>query len=275
MRYAIYRCLYGEDFIQDSIQSISNYVDKIFVFWDDTPWGDIDQCIYKGEVVKFPEKFDRIIEKIQALNNPEIELIYDHQFNNINQFTHFVNDIILPNYDRPDEIMVIEVDHVFRPDQLELALHEFRTDNYIAATTRQIEIWKGFRHRVPERPYRTGVALWNMSNLKYFPETQRQADYADMPRLSAEVHNLGFAISERAMYWKHMTALGFSQAIGDSQPVEDWYESKWLNWNPETNNKNLEISLGYEHLIPQAIPYEINELPVSIYQRLMKMEAVA
>jgi hypothetical protein len=63
------------------------------------------------------------------------------------------------------------------------------------------------------------------------------------------------------MYWKHMTAIGFSQKIGDDLPNEDWYEDKWLNWNFETNNQNLEISKGHEHLIPRALKYDRNELP--------------
>ena len=53
--YAIYRCYYGEDFIQESIRSITDYVDKIFVFVDNTPWGSADECVYKGETIKFPK----------------------------------------------------------------------------------------------------------------------------------------------------------------------------------------------------------------------------
>ena len=67
MLYAVYRCLYGEGFIQESINSITDYVDKIFVFWDDTAWGNIDHCMYKGQRVDFPKKFDNIVEKIKEL----------------------------------------------------------------------------------------------------------------------------------------------------------------------------------------------------------------
>ena len=123
--YAIYRCLYGEDFIQESIKSISGHADKIFVFWDDAPWGNATECVYKGETIKFPEKLDNVVEKIKGLNDPKIELIYDHQDTNDNQLTHFVNDIILPNYEKPSMILFLEADHVFRGDQIKEAIDEF------------------------------------------------------------------------------------------------------------------------------------------------------
>lgn len=270
MIYAIYRCLYGEDFIQESIRSIDAYVDKIFIFWDDKPWGDVSHCIYKGNKVEYPKKFDEILTKIRQLNNPKIELIYDHQFNNINQFTHFVNNRILPNYEKPDEIMIIEVDHVFHEKQIKSALKEFREGNYTNASTSQVEIWKGFRHRIPDREYRNAVIFWNLKNLSKLPDTLRQGDSSEMVWLSSYVHNFGFAVSDQAMYWKHMTALGFSQKIGDSGPNEAWLEDKWLSWDYSTNNENLEISAGYEHTIPKAIPYDISELPKLICEKLNK-----
>ena len=268
MVYVIYRCLYGEDFIQESIRSIEKYVDKIFIFWDDRAWGDVTHCIYKGERVGYPVKFDNIIDKIKELNNPKIELIYDHQFNNINQFTHFVNDIILPNYEKPDEILVVEVDHVFREDQLEAAFREFRENKFVNASTSQIEVWKGFRHRVPDRPGRRGAILWDMKQLNELPMYNCLSDGDNIQFLKSYVHNFGFAVSEKVMYWKHMTALRFSQEIGDSKPNESWYEDKWLSWDFEDNNENLEISFGWEHTIPFSIPYDINELPIEILHRL-------
>jgi len=268
MIYAIYRCLYGEDFIQESIDSIIDYVDKVFIFWDDTPWGDINHCIYKGERVYFPKTFDNIIDKIKELNNEKIVFIYDHRKNNLNQFTYLVNEHILPNYNRPDEIMVIEVDHVFSKEQLEKTLRIFRSNNIRHCHTLQIEVWKGFKHRVPLRRGRYGVVLWNMKDLKRLPETKRQGNASGMEWIDSYVYNLGFAVSEKAMFWKHMTAIGFSQIIGDSPPNESWYDDKWLSWNYETNNTNLEISKGYESAISRVVEYDWKNLPKSIKQKI-------
>ena len=151
MRYALYRCLYGEDFIQESINSVIDYVDKVFVFWTDKAWGGTDRCTYKGEEILFPSKFDRILDKINDLDNPKIELVHAHTNSPFNQFTHFVNDILLERYDRPDTLIILEVDHVFRKDQLEKCLEIFESSDMDCATTRQVELWKTFDFRIPER----------------------------------------------------------------------------------------------------------------------------
>lgn len=258
--HAVYRCLYGEDFVQASIRSIDEAVERIFVFWDDTAWGDCDHAIYKGERVDFPKPpatFDRVVERIKALNNPKVTLIYDHQKNNINQFTHFTNDILIPQYGKPDMYMVIEIDHVFRQDQLHQAVAQ--AERRVHSSTRQIEIWKGLQHRVPERVDRPGVIFWNMSGLNGLPYTGRQADAPGRVVLDAYVHNMGFAVSPHVMFWKHMTAIAFSSLINDSLPSQSWLEDKWMNWTPET--RDLEISEGCGHHIPCVVPYPEPQLP--------------
>lgn len=257
---AIYRCLYGADFIQQSIRSIIDYVDKIFIFWDDTPWGNVTEVTYKGARIFFPKRFDDILDKIRDIKSDKIELIYDHVENNINQFTHFVNDIIIPNYGKLNDIMIIEVDHVFRKNEIERALSEFNSNNWKVAKTRQIELWRTIDFRIPERPQRTGVVFWNITGLDRLPDTKRQGEpvYIKMETLDSFVHNFGFCLSEQAMFWKHLLALGFSQKIGDSQPNENWFEDKWLNWTLDDDNENLEISKGCESDIPYANPYLIH-----------------
>ena len=182
------------------------------------------------------------------------------------QFTRLANERILPYYEKPDELLVIEVDQVFRKDEIEKAFTEFRERGLQCAKTRQVEVWRGFNYRAPEREYRTGAVLWNLRDLDEMPPTGRQAEGMGIEILEAEVHNFGFAVSPKVMYWKHMIALAMSEIIDDCLPNEDWLEDKWLNWHPEM--ENLEISLGYEHVIPKAVPYDINLLPKEIYRDL-------
>jgi hypothetical protein len=259
--YAVYRCLYGEDFIQESIASINDFVDKMFVFWDDTPWGGVTGCVYKGEAVKFPKKFDNVVEKIKELNNPKIEIIYDHQDTPENQLTHFVNDIILPGHERPSIIVSLEVDHVFRSDQLKKAIEEFIDEDCVFATTHQIEVWKGLRHILPERPNKVGAVFCNFGKLDKMPSTLRHGGVLVMPKLSAVVHRFGFAASEKVMYWKHLLSIAAAQKSGENGPPEDWYEEKWLKWHYESDNGNLEIPERDKTLLLKAIPYDVNELP--------------
>ena len=266
MRYATYRILYGEDFIQESIKSIEPYVDKIFVFWTNKVLGGITEVTYKNEKIVFPNKFDNVIEKIRELNLDKIILIEDYVENNINQFTHLVNDYILPNYDKPKQILFLEPDHVFKQMQLEKFITLFEESDLMNSSCYQIELWKTPQYKIRFRQ-RTSSVLWNLSNLKEIPLTRRQADHKDMKFINAYVHNMGFCISEKNMYWKHLLALAFSSKIEDSVPNENWYEKTWLNWDFQNNNKNLEIAKGYESLIPNAIRYNTYELPQLIKNR--------
>lgn len=260
MRYAVYRCLYGEDFVQASINSVAGHVDKIFVFWTDKPWGGATGCVYKGEHVEFPDKFDSIIEKVEELDSPKITLVKAHTDTPWNQLTYFTNNILLREYDRPDTIVFPEIDHVFREDQVVGAFDEFDRGGLRCAMTRQVELWRTPEYRIPERPHRHGVAFWDMMGIDEMPTTGGNAEIPGMVRTNHFVHNFGFAVSEKVMYWKHMTALGFSRVLHDSEPNEAWYD-KWLSWRIDHNNENLEISKGSEGSIPYAVPYDVSELP--------------
>ncbi len=265
MTYTIYRVLYGEDFIQESIKSIRDYVDKIFIFWDDRPWGNTESCIYKGQEIKFPKKFDNILDKINELGDPKVNLIYDHVYNNKGQFTHLVNDIILKNWQKPDLFMMIEGDHVLKQSEIIKAMELMNSRHIRHATTRPLELWRTYEYRIPERP-RTATIFWNMEELDYLPDTDRDGSRRRGSRYLLDIlpiytHNFGFCANPKTMYWKHMISIGFAKRIGEQRrPNEDWYD-KWLNWTIDGDNANLEVTQGREHTIPYAYPYDIDELP--------------
>lgn len=269
--YGVTRCLYGEDFVQQAIKSIDPMVDKIFVFWDDTSWGDVDHCIYKGKRIDFPKKFDNTVDKIKELNNPKVILIYDHNENNIGQYTHQVNDLILPYYPRPDYLLFFEVDMVFRSDQLKKAFDEFIGKDYLLASTSQIEMWYDLKHRIPDR-YRIGPIIWNMKKIDKLPPTFRQGGEMNKipPFLNAYNHNFGLAVSPKVLYWKHMLTIASSPIIGDSIPNEDWYEETWLKWDYNTNNKNLEVAKDAGFEIQRANHYDYTQLPEVILEDFIK-----
>lgn len=260
--YALYRVLYGEDFIQESIKSIAEYVDKIFIFWTDRPWGDVSSCFYKGREVLFPRPVDDALGKAMALGLPKLEILHDHVYCPKNQFTHWVNDRILPCYARPDIVLMIEPDHVFRRDQAEGFLPEFISSGHRAATTLQIELWRTPLWRLPPRP-RGSTTIWDLRGIDQVPQTGTLAGPVDfeLGTLSTFVHNLGYCRSDKLMFWVHLIAVAYAPVVGDSIRNENWYEEKWLGWDPLENNSNLEPSTGAEHHIPYAEPYPVAELP--------------
>jgi len=254
--YAVYRVLYGADFVQESIKSILPYVDKVFVFWTNKPFGDSTSVIYKGERVQFPEKVDDIVEQIQEMQkeNPDkIELMYDHWGMPDNQVTHLVNDRIIPYFPKPNVVVFMEPDMVWSKEQIKAAMKQFQESGDLCAGSRQVEMWKNLNYRIPERD-RFGAIFYNMNGFFSLPETGKNGSVKDTKKLDAHVHNLGFCLNEETMYWKHLMGLSFASIIKDSKPAEDWYEKKWLSWNTSRQrNKDLEISEKYRSRIPKAV----------------------
>ena len=263
MIYAVYRCLYGEDFIRESSLSIKPYVDKIFLFWDNKVWGDVDHCYYKGKKYIYPKKFDNTVERAKEVGGDKLAVQYDHRYRPQNQYTMLVNEKILPNYPKPKTFLFLDPDYVFRRDQIEEALQEFEDSRLLYASTSQVELWKKWYQVKSTRP-RITVMFWDMQNTDELPKTQGNANPVssfNMMYLKAYVHNLGFCVSNKTMLWKHLTALGFHEKINESSPNEDWYDKMWLGWHPKTNNRNLGISKGHERYLPKAILYDRSELP--------------
>lgn len=269
---AIYRVLYGRDFIRESILSVLPHVDHVLVALAPRPWGTSTGVLYRGEWVPWPEKFDDTAERVEELRTrvPEarekVVLVDDFWPSPTNQYGHLIHDIVAPRWGYPMDAVLVEPDWVFREDQAKLAFAEWcevAATGATSAMTRQVEIWRlapGAAWRISEREGRTTMTFLRIPGPEPVPESP-------MRHLEAIVHNLGFASSERTIYWKHLTALAFSQEIGDCVPWEGWYEERWRSWHPETNNKNLEPTATLENKISCATPYDVGELPELIRAR--------
>ncbi|MEO5374222.1 MAG: hypothetical protein H7840_08070 [Alphaproteobacteria bacterium] len=211
---------------------------------------------------------DQALEKVEALQHPKITCHYQDGRVNMGQFTRLVNEIILPGWERPDTIFLIEPDQVMKGSEIVLALEEFRARDIPCATTRQVELWKTPDWAIPMRS-RSATVFWNLHHVDQMPPTARAAEPLNqpLPELTAITHNFGFCISWNAMFWKHVLALAFSAAIGDSIPAEDWLVETWTKWDPIANNKDLEISARHRHFIPSASPYDRSLLPELIRKK--------
>lgn len=236
---AIYRVLYGEDYIEPSINSVLPFVTDVFVFWTNRVWGDCKGVDYKGEYIEFPEKFDNVVEVVENMKSNKIHLIENYYPRPHNQFAYLVFEA--NKYTDVDEVVFMEPDMVITrwPDSKGEAPP-------MPTATPQIEVWKT-EYTIPQRD-RPGPIFVKA------PVRQTAANgwpiHHPMAWNNGQAVNYGFSISDEVMYWKHLTAMAFSPLVGDSIPNPDWYEDKWLNWTPET--QNLEISLGHEHKIPYA-----------------------
>ena len=266
MIWAVYRIHYGIDFIKQSINSIINDVDKVFIFYSKDPWVKTDQIIYKNKSIKFPDNPENV--DIFLRNNFNYNKIIIKQYEcetPLNQFGKLYTKACEYLDSKPNYVLFMEPDMIFGVNQLkklklELDL-KFWTNFLIA---KQIEIWKynttqnsPNSYRIPLRKKRVGPALWKV---KKDIEILTQFGGGALKKKNnfsyfVKILNMGFSFNKETMLYKHLTAMVFSKIIGDSQPDENWFDDKWLNW--KKNTRNLEISLGSQHLIKEAFRYTI------------------
>ena len=234
MRYALYRIHYGLDFLGQSIESIENHVDKIFVFWSKKPW-------YKGamklppldeNVKEFCEKYSKVtvFEKEYDLPLNQYKLMYDE---------------VVQYYPRPKQTLMMEPDMVWGNE-----IKDIWDIKDLEVCFNQIEFWKNKQWYIKRDKDRPGPSLWNTVPT----ETQKGCwQNARKAHPSIKCYNYGFCLSPDVMKYKHEVALQSSKYYKDSPPSETWYEEKWLNWTPET--EDLEISEKHKHYIKKALPW--------------------
>ena len=273
MIWAIYRIHYGIDFLKQSINSITKDVDKIFVFYSLNPWIKTDEINYRGSTIKFPQNPENVEFFLKKnLDNKKI-LLHKHECRTpLNQFGKLFHKACNIENTKPDYVLFMEPDMIFGDNQLkrlklELNLKFWNT----SIIAKQIEIWKydmkkqsRDTYRIPLRKKRIGPALWKVNNKEIITQfgggsLKNKNNFSTF----IKILNMGFSFNKDTMLYKHLTAIVFSKVIGDSEPDENWYEDKWLNW--EKNTKNLEISKGAQHLIKAAYRYTI---PAKYYKYL-------
>ena len=232
MRYALYRIHYGLDFLGQSIESIENDVDKIFVFWSKQPWYKKCENLppINENVKEFCEKYSKVTV---------FEREYDLPLNQFKQ----MYDEICSYYPRPDQVLMMEPDMVWGDEIKDI--WQLKDDE---VSFNQIEFWKNEEwHIKRDRP---GPTLWNVA-----PSKTMKGCWASKNKTHSTIKcfNYGFCLSPEVMKYKHEVAIQSSKYYGDSQPSVEWYEKKWLNWTPET--EDLEISEAHRHFIKKAYPY--------------------
>ncbi len=273
MIWAIYRIHYGIEFLKQSISSIINDVDEVFIFYSLDPWVKADEVNYRGKTIKFPQNPEKVESFLKKnLNNKKIFLQNYECSTPLNQFGKLFNKACNIKKIKPNYVLFMEPDMIFGDNQLKKLRLELKIKFWIRSIiARQIEIWKydiskptNITYRIPLRKKRIGPALWKINNHEI--ETQfgggalkSKNNYSSF----VKILNMGFSLNKNTMLYKHLTAIVFSKIIGDSEPDENWYEDKWLNWKKDT--KNLEISKGAQHLIKGASRYTI---PAKYYKYL-------
>lgn len=238
MIYALYRIHYGLDFLEKSINSIIDDVDMIFIYWSKQPW-------YKG-CKDLPPMNENVKEYCKRWNG-KVNVI-EREFDlPSGQYTQMYADMIT-GHTIPKKVLMMEPDMVWDKEQLKKALQ--LTDAEVSF--KQIEFWKNEEWYIKrtsgrERP---GPTLYN-----HAPGLTGKGTASNQQLVNNDIYcyNYGFCLSKEVMKYKFEVAVQSSKYYKDSIPSKDWYEKKWLNWTPET--EDLEMSEAHKHYIKKALPY--------------------
>jgi len=258
-RIAIYRIHYGLDFLKQSIDSIRHTVDKVFVIYSLNPWVVKDTVNYLGEEISMPVLHEDVQQFMYTHFGKKRNIEYFRAETNTpaNQFRIYYDLCVERLGHTPSSVLFMEPDMVFYKPMLESLYRELESRDIPCIGTYQIELWKNHQWRIPQRD-RIGPMLWYPHRAPNF--TTHFGTWHPQYQIASNHifnYNFGFCFNPKTMLYKHLTAINFSAAIGDSIPSQEWYRDKWLQWTPETTD--LEIASKWKHLIKRAEPYEMPE----------------
>ena len=250
MILVVYRILYGTDFLERSIRSVYDEVDKIFVGYSSEPW---------SRPINFPNIRDieqsppDVIKKYFDLSEGKITLFRQQQTTPKGEFNYLYSwavDLL----GKPEVVVFMEPDMVWAPGVFKSFIEDSSKHSHLFAP--QIEIWKTNEYRIRRKDNKTrlGPAAYKRD----IPEFRFGA-YNGQDQVISQYgcYNFGFCLNHKTMLYKHNAALDFSEKIKDSIPSKTWYVEKWLNWTPETIN--LEPAKEHMDHIPKAEPYNMPE----------------
>ena len=233
---AIYRTLYGSDFLAESLAAVYPYCDNILCLISRDIFGGRRMVRYFGKDIYIPHdidgvesailawksKFDRD-NKIDIIPNPYAAKLHG-------QMQSIVNDLVIPRYD-PTHVFLVEPDEVWHESAIDTLFEIARTtdaDEIMAAACHLF--WRSYRYcSTRSNPFCLIRALKGAKAIGPTGHALMSARGADasLKRLCdgrLKVHNFGYAASERTVFWKHIASLSFSRDLNlDSPPREDWF----------------------------------------------------
>ena len=264
MIWAIYRIHYGTDFVIESVNSIINHVDKIYIFYSEDPWIKTDKINYKNNLIEFPKNPENVKSfLLKNFQNNKI-IIKKYECNTpLNQYGNLYEIAENENENKAKFVLFMEPDMIFGKNQLKILKLELTLKFWLKnITTKQLETWKFNRNnvdnfRIPIRKRRAGPVLWHLNRNKKIQTEFNGCSCDKKKKFSSFVKtlNMGFSFNKETMHYKHLLAIAFSEVIGDSKVDEKWYDEKWLNWSPDTID--LDVSEGNQKKIYKAFKFKI------------------
>lgn len=268
MIIAIYRIHYGLDYLKHSINSIIDYVDRVYIYYSLKPWISSEFIQYKNQKIQFPKNPEQVEKFLNDNYKNNHKVFFENyecstpknQFGNLYKLTSQKCNLNIKY------VLFLEPDMIFFKNGLKLFIKEFKLRFWLNnLSSREIEIWKYEELKNQNYIYKTqrnkrpggGVIIWRTNkNIETDFSPKGKGAKLNYSYFTTTL-NMGYSLNNSTIYYKFLLSLLYSSKIGDSIVNENWFEEKWVNWNERTTN--LEPSLKAEHKIKKAVKYKLSK----------------
>ena len=268
MRVAAVYCVYNEeDYIEYSVRSIYDFVDKIVVCLGVAPY--IAYNPKAREVVKKRDRTKEIIQRL-AKNDPKFHVIEGMWSSEIEHRNAGMRYCIENKF---DYYLLIDADEVYRKDHLQALSKRIAAHPEVGTFVVKCPIfWRSFKYRIPaskvawcpRRIFKITVKR-NILGIK-FPyncrfigenKTNSLGKVMHIPPDEAVFYHFSYAKTPKVMREKLST---FSHA---HEILSGWYENIWIKWPNDRLMKNVHPT------DPQKFP-SVDEISTEDLPEVMK-----
>ena len=271
MKIAAVYCIYNEEnYIEYSIKSIYDFVDKIIICLSQAPYLAYNPQVSRMQFKK--DKTEQIIDKISS-GDDKFEIIKDTWEEQIEQRNRGMKYCIDNGY---DYYFLIDGDEVYRKDHLENIAKEIAVHTEIGSFVIKCTIfWRSFKYRIPAEkvawcprrifkitPFRNILGLKWPYECRFtgINKTNSLGKVYQISPQKAIFYHFSYAKSVKNMKEKLST---FPHA---HEILDGWYENVWLKWSGNRNMRNVhptnpEKFPAVEYVEPKDLPEMLKEHP--------------
>jgi len=264
MKIAAVYCIYNEeDYIEYSIKSIYDFVDKIVICLSLAPYAAYNPQAKQMQFKK--DKTEQIIDRISS-SDDKFKIIKDTWNEQIEHRNRGMEYCIDNGY---DYYFLIDGDEVYREEHLKIIAKELAAHPEVGSFVIKCTIfWRSFRYRIPAEkvawcprrifkvtPYRKiwGLKLPYQCRFTGINKTNSIGCVYQIPPEKAIFYHFSYAKSAKNMQEK-LSTFPHAQEI-----LNGWYENIWLKWPkkrqmPNVHPTNPEKFPKVKYVEPEDLP---------------------
>lgn len=201
---------YGKDYIGYALKSVSDYVDKIHVFYTPLPsHGHTSQA-------QVPETAQEILDAIESHISPR-KFVFRSSPQVTHEGQHRDWAVSQCAYDGADLILVVDCDEVWPQKTLEGALEMAASGSASGWLVNFTHLWKSFGWACQDEAYPVRILDLKSDN----------GSHEFVPKENGMVYHFGYAIRDEIMRYK-WTIHGHRADLR-----QDWFRDYWDVWPPK------------------------------------------